>query len=94
MRIIIPLILLAVLAGCNTITGAESGLRVANLSAGGVVSAVTGNAGGVAVHQWGKDAAYADVLIVQRTDNGMVVVRSGAFKDAEVERLLVPSGEE
>lgn len=93
MRIL--LILAAVLlAGCTTITGAESGLRVANLSAGGVVSAVTGAAGGVAVHQWGKDAAYADVLIVQRTDQGVVVVRSGAFRDAEVERLLVPSGEE
>lgn len=93
MRLIMLTLAAALLAGCNSLTGAEAGLRVADLRAGGVVSAVTGEAGGVAVHQWGKDAAYADVLIVQRTEKGTVVVRSGAFRAAEVEALL-PAREE
>lgn len=64
------------LAGCSTLTGADSGLRVVEYGAGGFIAPITGSAGGVAVHEWGADAV-ADVLICRRTAEGLTLVKRG-----------------
>lgn len=74
------------LAGCNTLTGADSGLRLVEYGAGGFVAPITGQAGGVAVHQWG-DAAPAAVLICRRSDDGAALVRTAGITPAEVQAV-------
>lgn len=72
--------------GCNTFTGAESGVRVVEYGGGGIVAPISGEAGGVAVHKWGaeKDAA---VLVCRQSDKGAAMVKSGKISDGAVAAL-------
>lgn len=68
----LPMLLILVLTGCASNTAV---LRIVEYRAGTVLSAVSGT--GIAVHQSGKENAFARVEIVYEGDNAVVTVTGG-----------------
>lgn len=72
MRNLIVLAALALLmAGCGYNTAV---LRVVEYRGGGVIAPITGEAGGIAVHQAGAEHAYARVTIIYQGERAAVRV--------------------
>lgn len=72
MRLLLLLLLLLFVAGCSTDTAV---LRIVEYRGGTVLSTFSGT--GIAIHQSGKENAFARVEIVYEGENAVVTIVGG-----------------